>query len=168
MQHIAISEKALSLLRFDRKNFHHITLISIYQYISLYKVQVIKCTSTCYVLYSTISLCESKTHLMTQQPVFMVGIQLFSEWRHTCFKTGVTLLIKDSDVLATGFRGYDGLWSIKEPCDICAVNLKLTVHFIEALRKYFWQCQVTKVFFENITVIMWSWKPFMLFIIDVY
>jgi hypothetical protein len=79
MQHIAISEKALSLLRFDRKNFHHITLISIYQYISLYKVQVIKCTSTCYVLYSTISLCESKTHLMTQQPVFMVGIQLFSE-----------------------------------------------------------------------------------------
>jgi hypothetical protein len=59
----------------------------------------------------------------------------------------LTVLIQGSDVLPLAFVvTIDFDWYTKSIYGFS--NLKLVVHFIPVLRKYFWQCQVTKVFWK--------------------
>jgi hypothetical protein len=89
-------------------------------------------------------LCMKAKHIWQHSSQFScMGYSFVSGWRYTCFDCIDTKQWR----LATGFRGYDKLWLIYE-IDIWVANLKLAVHFILALRKYFWQCQVTKVFWK--------------------
>jgi hypothetical protein len=101
-----------------------------------------------YLLCTIPFLCVKVKHVWLQsRQVSWLGYSFVSEWRHTCFKTGISCIDTRQWRLSTGFRGYGRLWLVYE-IDIWAANVKLTVHFIEVLRKYFWQCQVTKVFWK--------------------
>lgn len=100
-----------------------------------------KCT------YIYLLLCVNVKHIWRQSSQFSLGYIFVSEWRHTSFKTRVSRIDTRQWRLATGFRGYDRLGLIYE-IDIWVADLRLSVHFIQVLRKYFWQCQVTKVFWK--------------------
>jgi len=101
-----------------------------------------------YLLCTLPFLCVKVKHIWRHSSQFSwLGYSLVSEWRHTCFKTGVSCIDTRQWRLATSFCSYNRLWLIYE-IDIWVAHLKLTVHFIQVLRKYFWQCQVTKVFWK--------------------